>query len=507
MKKALASSSLIIILLIISSLLIIGTKTNLFSTYANTKIKYAIPVMGSYKCEPIGNKYGIVINVPSSGALLSKETIGFYTNGISNIELKFRPSILQTLNPLKFSYRFGYQTCDSNGFNCGRWHYTYSTAPWQVPIDSINFKSQSLRVQAQELPIYLIGGWKGISGAEVSFDGLMFGLRAYSTTQDPAGKIICSTSCNLDCPNIGVRQKMVLPDTKKLDFYQSAPYFEYWNTIDYDINKQGGATIYNSRTNTFCFAGTLYKGKKVRMVDGTTIIYPDTQTAEYKQCCPGARISSTYSDLVCQNDYTWKVIKDSDKLTCMSDINCPNSGSEICQNKILYNGYHCVNKDSNGVGVCEKTSGIPVQCCNNNDCANDQVCNVQTHKCEGGSTLPVCGDGIVETGEECDDGNTISGDGCSSNCEIEVDFCKQHPNDPTCKQASNSNTYWYLWIILLGGLIGGLYSLFSPIPNKKLMILKTILLGMLGLLLGFVIAFIIKLIIVFVQHINSLLKI
>ncbi|MDB4678469.1 DUF4215 domain-containing protein [bacterium] len=32
---------------------------------------------------------------------------------------------------------------------------------------------------------------------------------------------------------------------------------------------------------------------------------------------------------------------------------------------------------------------------------------------------PVCGDGIVETGESCDDANTTDGDCCSSSCEIE----------------------------------------------------------------------------------------
>jgi len=31
----------------------------------------------------------------------------------------------------------------------------------------------------------------------------------------------------------------------------------------------------------------------------------------------------------------------------------------------------------------------------------------------------VCGDGLIDSGEECDDKNTISGDGCSSNCKIE----------------------------------------------------------------------------------------
>jgi F-type H+-transporting ATPase subunit b len=33
---------------------------------------------------------------------------------------------------------------------------------------------------------------------------------------------------------------------------------------------------------------------------------------------------------------------------------------------------------------------------------------------------PVCGNGIVEPGEECDDGNTIDGDGCSSKCQREA---------------------------------------------------------------------------------------
>ena len=36
--------------------------------------------------------------------------------------------------------------------------------------------------------------------------------------------------------------------------------------------------------------------------------------------------------------------------------------------------------------------------------------------------MAVCGDGIVEPGEECDDGNEESEDGCSCDCRIEVDL-------------------------------------------------------------------------------------
>ena len=36
------------------------------------------------------------------------------------------------------------------------------------------------------------------------------------------------------------------------------------------------------------------------------------------------------------------------------------------------------------------------------------------------TVTPVCGNGVIETGETCDDGNTVSGDGCSSTCTTEV---------------------------------------------------------------------------------------
>ncbi len=41
----------------------------------------------------------------------------------------------------------------------------------------------------------------------------------------------------------------------------------------------------------------------------------------------------------------------------------------------------------------------------------------------------VCGNGIIEPGEECDDGNTLSGDGCSATCRIEQGWeCTGEPS-------------------------------------------------------------------------------
>jgi cysteine-rich repeat protein len=45
----------------------------------------------------------------------------------------------------------------------------------------------------------------------------------------------------------------------------------------------------------------------------------------------------------------------------------------------------------------------------------------------GYNGAPVCGNGQVETGEQCDDGNTVDGDGCSANCTTEQSPSQQCP--------------------------------------------------------------------------------
>jgi len=49
----------------------------------------------------------------------------------------------------------------------------------------------------------------------------------------------------------------------------------------------------------------------------------------------------------------------------------------------------------------------------------------------------VCGDGMVDAGEECDDGNTLDGDGCTSACVVE--FCGDGVTQPT-EECDDGNT-------------------------------------------------------------------
>lgn len=59
--------------------------------------------------------------------------------------------------------------------------------------------------------------------------------------------------------------------------------------------------------------------------------------------------------------------------------------------------------------------------------------------CAAPPVEPVCGNGVVEAGEQCDDGNTLSGDGCSATCTIEV----AANNAPVCTAAvASPSTIW-----------------------------------------------------------------
>lgn len=64
--------------------------------------------------------------------------------------------------------------------------------------------------------------------------------------------------------------------------------------------------------------------------------------------------------------------------------------------------------------------------------SDDALCALSAYSSTdlGNNALPVrcvrnannCGNGTLETGEQCDDGNTNNNDGCSANCELENGF-------------------------------------------------------------------------------------
>ena len=75
----------------------------------------------------------------------------------------------------------------------------------------------------------------------------------------------------------------------------------------------------------------------------------------------------------------------------------------------------------NGV---KQSLGIPEAVCGNGKLESPEECDdgntTSGDGCDSGCKTEFCGDGVVNNnGEECDDGNTDSGDGCSADCLIE----------------------------------------------------------------------------------------
>ena len=77
---------------------------------------------------------------------------------------------------------------------------------------------------------------------------------------------------------------------------------------------------------------------------------------------------------------------------------------------------HCVV--SSTMNLCDKPEGIKE--CDNTEVGStvNDYCNDTCHNA-GNANVASCGNGIIETGEDCDDGNTANGDGCASNCKWE----------------------------------------------------------------------------------------
>lgn len=108
---------------------------------------------------------------------------------------------------------------------------------------------------------------------------------------------------------------------------------------------------------------------------------------------------------VCSADWSWVVCEDN-----------LNNNAEVCDgvdNDCDGDIDEWFDMDNDGITDC--TDNCPSDANTNQaDADNDWIWDV----CDN----PDCGNGFVETNEECDDGNTVDNDGCSAICETE--YCR-----------------------------------------------------------------------------------
>jgi cysteine-rich repeat protein len=75
---------------------------------------------------------------------------------------------------------------------------------------------------------------------------------------------------------------------------------------------------------------------------------------------------------------------------------------------------------NDGLNTCDAAQGENCRTCRPDcACSKGRTCNV-SGQCVYQKGGGFCGDGTVQSAEQCDDSNTVSGDGCSSTCTCEA---------------------------------------------------------------------------------------
>lgn len=112
-------------------------------------------------------------------------------------------------------------------------------------------------------------------------------------------------------------------------------------------------------------------------------------------------------------------------------------GKEECDDGNIVNDDECRND-------CRKA---PAATCGNRKVEEGEECDdgrqQENDGCGPNCKLEVCGDGFISAiSEQCDDGNTVDGDGCSAKCKVEYSVCGNGvvEGGEECDDGNNRNT-------------------------------------------------------------------
>jgi len=138
----------------------------------------------------------------------------------------------------------------------------------------------------------------------------------------------------------------------------------------------------------------------------------------------GCAADCTLETVTPETNCTDRVDNDGDGLVDCADPDCANVAFCMCGNGVVDPGEACDdgnNTDGDGCSSsCQVEASSETQCDDGIDNDGDGLVDCADSDCQNDPVCGVCGNGIVEAGEQCDDGNVTIGDGCDDRCMLEV---------------------------------------------------------------------------------------
>jgi MYXO-CTERM domain-containing protein len=123
------------------------------------------------------------------------------------------------------------------------------------------------------------------------------------------------------------------------------------------------------------------------------------------------------------------------------------SGDGCDEDCKIESGYQCKNIPSECAKTCGNGQLENSETCDDGNSDSGDGCNdscetERGYRCHGepSSCHSVCGDGILVSEETCDDGNTKNGDGCDENCRIENNKGKETDDAGVDKETDQSSS-------------------------------------------------------------------
>ena len=223
---------------------------------------------------------------------------------------------------------------------------------------------------------------------------------------------------------------------------------KFGNSVLFAFSGENSLKPGNKKTNIFDIPPEIGKPYSVRIIPTR---FQEEDNRERFVSCGDARVEQIVGapPVIC--------IPENISVTC---------GTWVCGEKID----NCGDRVScppgcTGTDVCDSTgSCVPAGSCTDTcstfgyGCGTWTICGASTDcgTCSAGEScnatgqcVVLCGNGIIDPGEQCDDGNTNSGDGCSLTCTLEAGWeCIGEPS--LCSIASCPS-----YCLSLGGYVNG----------------------------------------------------